>query len=369
MERLNFEMIQTGSTTIPMHRRRFFVSLLVISFMSIYLLFRANNSDDHKLLISLFDQPFCDADGTCHEQPDVASPRTVYSAWNKEQYDLWWKYTKMLQARVQTYAENREAGHEGNTRPLILLGDSITEAWSGTGLGRPKHRAEGVPKVLEDELSKSSGLDPIVLGVSGDQTQHLLYRLQNGHMRAAQLHSNKNNEIVYDPSAIFVVMIGTNNLGSGELPGPTTEGILAVVEYLLKETDDAGCNVILFKVLPRGDGKSILPQLCPPRCKSNEKKVPFSSFLPPIQTVNDNLDNRTKDLNKTYSSRIRLIDCNSPFLNKQYQKDNQKSNEENDEAKYEVKTELIPDLLHPNALGHQILANCIKDSIDQIDGS
>jgi len=152
------------------------------------------------------------------------------------------------------------------TRPLILLGDSITESWSETGMGIHKNRAEGVASVMETELSSSSGLDPIVLGVSGDQTQHLLYRLQNGHMRAAQLSSSLSSssssnesgaggDLFYDPSAIFVVMIGTNNLGSGELPGPTTKGILAVVEYILKETAESDCHVMLFRVLPRGDGK------------------------------------------------------------------------------------------------------------------
>lgn len=358
-------MIRKRPTTVLNYRRMLFLALIVSALFSLYLLFRSKNHGDDKLLLS-FDQPFCDADGTCHEQPDVASPRTVYSSWNKENYDLWFEYFDTLKVRVQTYAGKRQAGHEGKTRPLILLGDSITEAWSGTGVGQPKQRAEGVPKVLEDELSISSGLDPIVLGISGDQTQHLLYRLQNGHMRAAQLQSKNNNGMVYDPSAIFVVMIGTNNLGSGELPGPTIKGILAVVEYLLKETADAGCHVVLFKVLPRGDGKALLPQLCPPRCKSNDDKTPFSSFLPPIQTINDNLNNSIKDLNKTYSSRIQLIDCNSHFLNKHYNIDN---NDENNENNFEVIKELMPDLVHPNAMGHQILAKCLRESIDQIHNS
>jgi len=353
-----------------------------------------------------FDRPFCDIDGTCHEQTDVPSPRTIYSAWNKEQYDLWWKHCQTLKHRVEAYANKRQQMYDNNpndydspvTRPLILLGDSITESWSETGMGIHKNRAEGVASVMETELSSSSGLDPIVLGVSGDQTQHLLYRLQNGHMRAAQLSSSLSSssssnesgaggDLFYDPSAIFVVMIGTNNLGSGELPGPTTKGILAVVEYILKETAESDCHVMLFRVLPRGDGKKVLPKLCPPRCSDDAGKKPYSSFLPPIQNVNEALAKGVERLGKAYSypsdvdvdadadsdsgsssaPRIRLVDCGSEFLNENH--DDQKGHGVvADGNNYEVRKELMPDLLHPNAMGHQILAKCIRDYIVEIDG-
>ena len=321
----------------------------------------------------------------------MASPRTVYSSWNKERYDLWWRYYETLNKRAEVYAQKRQAIYDDDnnnnnnninrSRPLVLLGDSITESWSGTNLGIHKGRAEGVPQVLEDELAASSGFDPVVLAMSGDQTQHLLYRLQNGHMRAAQLLSpssstnNNNNkegalEFFYDPSTIFVVMIGTNNLGSGELPGPTTRGILAVVEYLLKETAEAGCHIMLFQVLPRGDGKKTLPKLCPPRCSDDDSKTPYTSFFPPIQKVNEAVQDGIQQLSETYSagaaaSRIQLVDCGSEFVNDKY--DDRKDNDD-DGHNYEVKKELMPDLLHPNAVGHRILANCIRDYIDQIDG-
>jgi len=337
-----------------------------------------------------FARPFCDANGNCHEKPDSPSPRTVYSSWNKKQYNLWWTYYETLKERVDDYAKKRQDlydreadDHEQissattRTRPLILLGDSITESWSGTGLGIPKVRSEGIPQVLEDELSSSSGLDPIVLGMSGDQTQHLLYRLENGHMRAAQLASSMpsgddETVLVYDPSAIFGVMIGTNNLGSGELPQPTAKGILAVVDYLLRETADAGCHVMLFRVLPRGDGRKILPTLCPPRCRDDG--TPYDSFLPAIEQVNEAVARGVDDLLREHPSRISLVDCGSEFVNEEY--DDQKpiqgvvddnNNNNNNNNNYEVKKALMPDLLHPNAIGHRNLAKCIRDYIDQID--
>jgi len=341
------------------------VPVLFLLLVSVNITFREKDIDP-------FDRPFCDAEGVCHEIPDKASPRTVYSAWNKEQYHLWWNYYEELQERVKRYAEKRQELYDSDTnnvdrtRPLILLGDSITEAWSGTGLGVHKFRADGVPEVLESMLTSSPlHLDPIVLGASGDQTQHLLYRLEHDHMRAAQLITtapNGESTISYDPSAIFVVMIGTNNLGSGELPGPTAKGVLAVVEYILKETAEAGSHVMLFNVLPRGDGPTVLKKLCPPRCSDDEKLIPYSSFMPAVDKTNAAVAEGVQELVKTYPDRIKQVDCDSMgFLNENFDKETSINNKKGDI--YEVKKELMPDLLHPNAKGHEKLANCIIDYI------
>jgi len=341
------------------------LKLLVASFLltTWYMVFLGADPNDP------FARPFCDVDGVCHELPDKPSPRTAYSAWNKKQYHLWWTYYETLKERVDEYATKRQALYDKNpestdrSRPLILLGDSITESWSGTGLGIHKVRAEGVPKILEDELT-SSRLDPIVLGESGDQTQHLLYRLQNGHMHAAEV-TDGDGYTHYDPQAIFVIMIGTNNLGSGELPGPTANGVLAVVDYILQETAEAGCHVMVFNLLPRGDGRNILPTLCPPRCDDMETETPYSSFLPAINKVNDEVAKGINIMKAMVmnTGRVEMIDCGKEFLNPDFDPKNDATN--NDD--YEVKTELMPDLLHPNARGHQILAKCIQDYVKRID--
>ena len=62
----------------------------------------------------------------------------------------------------------------------MLLGDSITEAWRGTSYGNPSERTAGVPAVLHQTLGKQFDASPLVLAISGDQTQHLLWRLQLG---------------------------------------------------------------------------------------------------------------------------------------------------------------------------------------------
>ncbi|KAG7350618.1 exo-1,4-beta-glucosidase [Nitzschia inconspicua] len=340
-------MLQRIFLTIKLYsqrHRRYSIWIVVVVPLLLYIINAVRNTQPDP-----FDQPFCNpSDGVCHEKPYVASPRTVYSAWNKEQYDQWWKYHEILNQRVAEYAARRTIHHanpheeQQKTRPLILLGDSITESWLGTGLGIPKHRAEGVPEVLKSELSASQGFDPLVLAISGDQTQHLLWRLQHG-----QLLSEYSN----DPTAMFVVLIGTNNLGAGELPGPTARGILAVVEYLLKNTSKESC-LLIFEVLPRGDGKTWLQDLCPPRCQMSG--LPYTSFLPPIQKTNQAVREGLEKLRKTYKaseSRLKLMDCGMEFL-------------DSANPDQEVMESLMPDLLHPNEEGHQILAKCIQQFKD-----
>jgi len=288
--------------------------------------------------------PFCDADGTCHEKPDKSSPRTIYSAKSEEQYNLWWKVHAELNNTAQLYAERREReAREGGTsaRPLILLGDSITESWLGTGLGIPADRANGVPEVLDNFLSQSPGthLDPLILAIGGDQTQHLLYRLQHGQLLPAYAN---------DPSAIFVVLIGTNNIGSGELPEPVAKGILAVADYIL--TNSKG-YLLLLQNLPRGDGFR-LAWICPPRCNAAGK--PFKSFLPAIKKLNQAVQVGVNQLAERHGSRrLGLQDCGAVFY------------ADSDAA--EVDKSLMPDLLHPNAAGHQLLGTCFMSYIQGLE--
>jgi lysophospholipase L1-like esterase len=301
-----------------------------------------------------FEQPLCDpSTGECHETPYIASPRTAYSAWNKQQFQLWWKFHYTLNQRAKEYATRRKEMKANNNdenvpRPLILLGDSITESWMGTGMGQLKERAKGVHQVLEDELSMSHGLDPLVLAISGDQTQHLLWRLQNGQLLP---------EYANDPVAVFVILIGTNNLGAGELPEPTAQGIASVVDHLLKHTSEHN-HIMLMHVLPRGDGKTWLQNLCPPRCNSHGQ--PFKSFMPIIPRVNAMVE-EFLPTGATKDKRLSMVDCGTDFLNTEL--DGHRHGQEDGS---EVKEELMPDLLHPNAAGHKVLAKCIRDYINKL---
>ncbi|CAJ1949777.1 unnamed protein product [Cylindrotheca closterium] len=311
----------------PWYARKEAIALLLIALPVCYFLNFMEYEDP-------FSVPFCEPDGTCHEKPDKPSPRTVYSSWTKEQYDLWWKYNAELNKSAKEYTKKRKMSKK-NKPSLVLLGDSITESWLGTGLGFEKERSKGIPEVLEE---KFQNFDPVVLAISGDQTQHLLYRIQNGQFPS-----------VDDDDAVFVVMIGTNNLGSGELPGPTSQGIIAVADYILKSIKG---RLLLFHVLPRGDGRLVLPRLCPPRCDSSGE--PFKSFAPAVDKLNEGVGKGVESFKEKYGSdRLRWMDCSASFI----------ATDGDDE----VDSSLMPDLLHPNAAGHKIMADCILQEIESLN--
>jgi lysophospholipase L1-like esterase len=201
-------------------------------------------------------------------------------------------------------------------------------------MGIPERRCGGIPAVL-NQPRFSSNYSTLVLAIGGDQTQHVLYRLQHGEL-VPTIKANK--------QAIFTILIGTNNLGSGMLPAPTVAGVLAVTELVLGVT--AG-RVILQKLLPRSDSHR-LAALCPPRCSS--KNTPFDSFMPAVQKVNQALQDSIRDLQTKYPDRLTLVDCGGPFVGSQQEQ--------------QVDIRLMPDQLHPNAAGHQFLATCLLDCIE-----
>ena len=71
---------------------------------------------------------------------------------------------------------------------LIFIGDSITHAWESSGKA-----------VWEKHYAKRNAVN---LGISGDRTQHVLWRLDNGNIK--NIHPK-----------VAVIMIGTNNSGDG----------------------------------------------------------------------------------------------------------------------------------------------------------
>jgi lysophospholipase L1-like esterase len=152
---------------------------------------------------------------------------------------------------------------------VVVLGDSIVEHFSGTwkmGLTpkvRSKDRdgggdadggggddrteahnedaAEALATQAKAYAELRSKLNMVALGCSGDTTNQLLYHLMHG---------------VLPPKLqpkVFVLMIGTNNLGPqwGCNARTTLAGILHVAQHLHKERPQA--TVVLHSLLPRTD--------------------------------------------------------------------------------------------------------------------
>lgn len=132
----------------------------------------------------------------------------------------WW------QKRVpQHLARAREGGVR-----VAMLGDSITEGWAGRG------------KDVWKEVWEPRGA--INLGCSGDRTQHVLWRLDNGLLDALAADNNDVRSVV--------LMIGTNNSnGRDATAAEIGYGIEAIVRRLRAGLPQA--RVLLLAVFPRGE--------------------------------------------------------------------------------------------------------------------
>ncbi|MHC4948546.1 MAG: GDSL-type esterase/lipase family protein [Planctomycetota bacterium] len=108
---------------------------------------------------------------------------------------------------------------------LVFIGDSITQGWEGAGR-EVWHRHYGDRNAVN-------------LGISGDRTQHVLWRLEHGNVDGIA------------PRAA-IVMIGTNNSNGNDHPvREIAEGVAAVVAALRERLPET--RILLLDIFPRGE--------------------------------------------------------------------------------------------------------------------
>ena len=107
------------------------------------------------------------------------------------------------------------------TRPyrVLFFGDSITEDFD-----KEVWRANLAPRGVFNA------------GVSGDNTEHLLWRLQHGNLAGP-------------PPRGVILLIGTNDLGHGRSPALAAEGVRADLLYLRRHLPHA--PILLLGLWPR----------------------------------------------------------------------------------------------------------------------
>lgn len=194
----------------------------------------------------------------------------------------------------------------GQTIEMALIGDSITHGWGGQP--QPNETWKGAAPDLYDKLF--GPYHPINLGFSGDRTQHVLWRLDNGELDN------------YKPK-VCMVMIGTNNMGTNT-PEEIAEGVTAVVEKIHAKAPAA--KVLLCSILPRewenGDVR---------------KKV---------AATNEILAKHK------WADYVAYTPCWDGFLNE----DNR------------MIEGLMPDQLHPNDKGYEVWADMIRPTLKKLMG-
>jgi len=197
-----------------------------------------------------------------------------------------------LAARWWLPRHERMKGKVASMAPaeILFVGDSITEDWAGTGIGTWRRRYAG------------RGLN---LGVAGDRTQSILWRLQNGQLACAG-------------SRWAVVLAGTNNLSDKDEDDDVAEGVAAIVHHLVDRCPSI--RVIVMGILPREP----------------------VSYLGSIRRVNAQLEKLDN------GGTIRFLDLGPRFLT----------------SNGVPRRALLPDGLHLSAAAYEIWADALAPFLD-----
>ena len=217
--------------------------------------------------------------------------------------------------------EPREAGwvkrHEGFVEiakrggvDVLFLGDSITDFWRR----EQTEKQVGGKKVWDANFGH---LRTANFGISGDRTQHVLWRLEHGELDGIQ-------------PKVVVLMIGTNNTGferdkvtPRNTVAETIEGVTAVVKTL--RTKLPATKILLLAIFPRGE-KPDDPQ----RQQVNAINAAIARLA----------DGKT----------VRFLDLGPKFL----------------AADGTLPKQIMPDFLHPGEKGYEIWAAAIKQPLAEM---
>jgi lysophospholipase L1-like esterase len=207
--------------------------------------------------------------------------------------------------RHERYNARAKEGHEKGDIDLIFLGDSITEQWEGPG-----------KDVWEKYYGKRRAVD---FGTGGDMTQHVLWRLQNGNVEG--LDAPKEGK----PPRLVVLMIGTNNIGTGETPENTAAGVEAVAKLLREKLPKT--DVLLLGVFPR----EAKPEGGLRKSAARVNELVKGSALP---------------------KGVHYLDIGDKFLEKDGT----------------ISKDVMPDELHLSAKGYEIWAQAIEPKVHELLG-
>lgn len=199
--------------------------------------------------------------------------------------DWWQERNTAVNARVQ------QGGVD-----ILCIGDSITHGWESEGLA------------AWNELFAPR--NAVNMGFSGDRTQHVLWRLENGHLEGIS-------------PKLAVIMIGTNNHADNTAE-EIAEGVKAIVAKLRGALPDM--KVLVLAIFPRADRDQAI----------QDKLVEASRLF--SAAAEDPM--------------VEFLDINSAFLDRNGK----------------LTKDVMPDLLHPNEHGYALWAHAIEPTVARLMG-
>jgi lysophospholipase L1-like esterase len=189
-----------------------------------------------------------------------------------------------------------ERVRQGNV-DLVFIGDSITQGWERAG-----------KSVWDEFYAKRNAVN---LGIGGDRTQHVLWRLDHGNIDGIR-------------PKLAVLMIGTNNSGTNTSE-QIAAGVKAIVEKLRAKLPQT--KVLVLAIFPRGPDKE------------NKNRQ-----------VNEGANALIKSL--ADDQMVFFLDIGPKFL----------------EADGTLSREVMPDLLHLNETSYRTWAESIEPTVKKLLG-
>jgi len=204
---------------------------------------------------------------------------------------VWW------QARQATLNQRASDAAAGEGIDLVFLGDSITHGWE-------RHGAE----LWQQYYAPRKAIN---LGIGGDRTQHVLWRLANGNLEGLR-------------PKLAVIMIGTNNSNSD--PGEDiADGVFAILRKLRAEQPQM--KILLLNIFPRG-------------ADAEDR----------LRKVNDHANRLLQIV--ADDPMVEIMDLAPVFL----------------EEDGTLPQEVMPDLLHPEGEGYRMWAEAIEERVAALLG-
>lgn len=211
-----------------------------------------------------------------------------HSAISPEHRHSWWT--------LRNDAVN-ERVKQGNV-DLLLIGDSITHGWENDG-----------KKYWYQYYAPRNAVN---MGFGGDRTQHVLWRLDHGHLENIS-------------PKLAVLMIGTNNSkGDDNTAEEIADGIIAICTKIQEKCPKT--KILILAIFPRGPEPS-------PQREKNAKASLLASKI-----ADDKM--------------IYYLDINDKFLTKDGF----------------LSMKIMPDYLHPNEAGYKIWAEAIESKVAELMG-
>jgi len=190
---------------------------------------------------------------------------------------------------------------------VLFLGDSITEGWTKA------------PHVWEHFYGK---LEPANFGIGGDQTQHVVWRIENGELDG--IHPK-----------VVVLMLGTNNSAghTAEEIAAADKKIIGLIRAKIPET-----KVLLLAIFPRGARKDAKGVITETAVADAAKRMAV------ITATNAELAKLDDGVN------VRYLDIGEKFLGQDGR----------------IPWQLMPDQLHPTAAGYELWAEAMQPLLTEM---